>query len=118
LFLQKGKRSAKIIIDSADEVSRLKLKKAKMLGTGPVAGQMSVEVMSSRDGVAETIAVLRQQNQNLRRILEIQKPLIDLAMQQIRLSDRGGLRSCVYHKGSLNSTKLWLFRRHVVMVTR
>jgi hypothetical protein len=94
--LQKGKKLAKIIIDSADEVTTPKPRKAKTSGTRPIAGLISVEVRPSKDCMAKTIVVLRQQNQSLWWILDIQKPLINSVIHQIGLG-----KELVLHVGQI-----------------
>jgi hypothetical protein len=84
-FLQKGKKLLEIIVDSDEEMRSLRLKKPKMKGTQPVVGLMIVEVGPSKDSSAETIAVLRLQNDVLRRIIDTQKPILDSEMNQMWL---------------------------------
>jgi hypothetical protein len=73
------------VVDSDKGVSTPRQKKPKTSGTRPVAGKMSVEVGPSKDSSAETVAVLREQNDALRRIIDTQKPILDLAMNQMWL---------------------------------
>jgi hypothetical protein len=72
-------------VDSDEGTATPRQKKPKTSGTRPVAGKMSVEVGPSRDSSAETVAVLREQNDALRRIIDTQKPILDSAMNQMWL---------------------------------
>jgi hypothetical protein len=72
-------------VDSDKEITTPKPKKPKTSGTRPVAGKISVEVGPSKDSSAETVAVLREQNDALRRIIDTQKPILDSAMNQMWL---------------------------------
>jgi chemotaxis protein histidine kinase CheA len=84
-FLQKGKKSAEFVADLDEEVTTPKPKRPKMSGTQPVAGKISVNVGPSKDSLTETVAVLREQNDALRCIIDTQKPILDAAMNQMWL---------------------------------
>jgi hypothetical protein len=83
-------------VDLDEEMTTPKQKKPKTSGTWLVAGKMSVEVRSSKDSSAETVAVLREQNDALRRIIDTQKPILDSAMNQMWLG-----RELVRHIGQI-----------------
>jgi hypothetical protein len=72
-------------VDSDKEVPIPRLRKAKTMGTQPVAGPMIVEVGPSKDSSVKTLAVLRQQNEALWHIIDTQKPILGSAMNQMWL---------------------------------
>jgi hypothetical protein len=81
----KGKKSAEFVTDLDEEVTTRKRKRLKTLGTRPVAGKISVEIRPSKDSSTKTVAVLREQNDALRHIIDTQKPILHSAMNQMWL---------------------------------
>jgi hypothetical protein len=79
-FLSKRKKSVEIIIDSADEVTTPRPKKAKTSGLLPVSGLVSVEVRSSCFRMTNVLDALRQQNDCLWQIIEMQRALVESAL--------------------------------------
>jgi hypothetical protein len=84
-FAKRGLKSTEYVVDSDEGTSTPRQKKPKTSGTRPVTGKMSVKVGPSKDSSAETVAVLREQNDVLRRIIDTQKPILDSAMNQMWL---------------------------------